>query len=235
MVENNVMVDGSFNPHVWFAESGDIFLHNIVWTAYRPANMHRPPWGAEMDFNLMQKDGATTNAPATRLQQQSGRDTNSIVADAEFIDPAHGDYRVKKGSPALALGFVNFPMDNFGVQKPELKAIARTPVLPVPMVVAVAPVARDTTPRTWLGASVRNIADQGEMSAFGLPGVTGVLVLEIPADSVLAKAGLQKNDVILSVNGERISDVAALLRNAGKPVKIGISRTQKEIILTITP
>ncbi len=83
-----------------------------------------------MDFNLVQNYGAATNAPATRLQQQSGRDEHSIVADAQFVDPAHGDYRVKDGSPALALGFVNFPMDQFGVQKPELKAIARTPVLP---------------------------------------------------------------------------------------------------------
>jgi hypothetical protein len=233
-------VDNSYNPHVWFAESGDVFMHNIVWTAYRPANMHRPPWGAEMDFNLMQKDGAATNAPATRLQQQSGRDEHSIIADAEFIDPAHGDYRVKDGSPALALGFVNFPMDQFGVQKPELKAIARTPVLPVPKVVAVAPISRDTTPRAWLGASVRNIADDGEMSAFGLPGVTGVLVLEVPADSVLAKAGLQKNDVILSVNGDKTADVVTLLRQAlsltaGQTTKLGISRLQKEIMLTLTP
>jgi hypothetical protein len=52
------------------------------------------------------------------------------VADAQFVDPAQGDYRVKDGSPALALGFVNFPMDRFGVQKPALKALARTPVLP---------------------------------------------------------------------------------------------------------
>ena len=102
----------------------------ILSTAYRPANMHRPPWGEEMDYNLVQKDGVATNAPATQLQRQSGRDTNSIVADAQFPDPAHGDYRVRAGSPALALGFVNFPMDQFGVQKPELKALARTPALP---------------------------------------------------------------------------------------------------------
>ena len=68
-VENNVMVDESFNPHVWFAESGDIFMHNIVWTAYRPAKMPRPPWGQEMDYNLVQKDGTLTNVPAIRLQQ----------------------------------------------------------------------------------------------------------------------------------------------------------------------
>jgi membrane-associated protease RseP (regulator of RpoE activity) len=174
------------------------------------------------------------------LQRQSGRDTNSIVADAQFIDPAKGDYRVKDGSPALALGFVNFPMNQFGVQKPELKAIARTPVLPGATAVAVAPVARDITPRAWLGASVRNIADEGEMSAFGLPGVTGVLVLEVPTGSVLAKAGLQKNDVILSVNADRTADVATLLRQApaltaGQTIKVGISRNQKEIVLTLTP
>ena len=96
----------------------------------------------------------------------------------EFVDPAHGDYRVKDGSPALALGFVNFPMDQFGVQKPELKAIARVPQLPQPKMPAPPSATRDAAPVTWLGASVRNIADEGEMSAFGLPGVTGVLVLE---------------------------------------------------------
>jgi PDZ domain len=239
VVENNIMVSSGFHPHVWFAESGDIFRRNIVWTNYRPAQMHRPPWGEEMDFNLMQKDGAEIT-PATALQRQSGRDTNSIVADAQFIDPVKGDYRVKDGSPALALGFVNFPMNQFGVQKPELKAIARTPVLPGATAVAVAPVARDITPRAWLGASVRNIADEGEMSAFGLPGVTGVLVLEVPTGSVLAKAGLQKNDVILSVNADKTADVATLFRQApaltaGQTVKVGISRTQKEIVLTLTP
>ena len=52
------------------------------------------------------------------------------MADAQFVDPAQGDYRVKEGSPALSLGFVNFQMDRFGVQRPALKALARTPVLP---------------------------------------------------------------------------------------------------------
>jgi hypothetical protein len=240
VVENNIMVDNSYNPHVWFAECGDIFLHNIVWTDYLPANMHRPPWGADMDYNLVQNFGSTTNAPAARLQQQSGRDEHSIVADAQFIDPAHGDYRVKDGSPALALGFVNFPMDRFGVQKPELKAIARVPQLPQPKMPAVTITARDTTPAMWLGARVRNIADEGEMSAFGLPGVTGVLVLEVPADSALAKAGLQKNDVILSVNGAKTSDAAALLRQApalpaGSSLRIGVSRDQKEMVVQLIP
>ena len=240
VVENNILVDAGFDPHVWYEESGDIFRRNIVWTAYRPANMPPPPWGAEMDFNLAQNDGAATNAPAAQLQQQSGRDEHSIVANAQFIDPAHGDYRVKDGSPALALGFVNFSMDQFGVQKPELKAIARVPRLPQPKMPAAASGAGAAAPATWLGASVRNIAGEGERSAFGLPAVTGVLVLAVPADSALAKGGLQRGDVILSVNGGKTLDTLALLRQAsampaGIPLKIGISRDQKEHVVQWIP
>jgi hypothetical protein len=197
IVENNIMVGSGFHPHVWFAASGDIFRRNIVWRDYQPALMPAPPWGQELDYNLIHQDGAT-NAPATRMQKQSGRDEHSIVADAQFADPAKGDYRVKEGSPALALGFVNFPMDHFGVQKPALKALARTPVLPGQKPVT-ASVARDLAPRAWLGASVRNVADIGEMSALGLPGVTGVLVLEVPAGSVLAKFN------VVSMNVPRFS------------------------------
>jgi hypothetical protein len=240
VVENNIMVNNGYHPHVWYDACGDVFRRNIVWTEYRPANMHAPPWGAAMDFNLVQNSGATTSSPATKLQQQSGRDEHSIVADAQFIDPARGDYRVKDGSPALALGFVNFPMDQFGVQKPELKAIARMPELPEPEIPANATAIRDTTPVKWLGASVRNIADEGEMSAFGLPGVTGVLVLDVPVESALAKAGLRKNDVILSINGAKMADTAALRRQteslaAGSSLNLGVSRDQKEMSVELIP
>jgi hypothetical protein len=225
-------VDGGYDPHVWYAECGDIFRRNITWTAYRPASMPPAPWGSEMDYNLVHRDGAKGKEPATELQQQSGRDQHSIVADAQFEDPAKGDYRVKKGSPALALGFVNFPMDRFGVQKPELKAIARVPQIPQGEIAARA-VTRAADPMTWLGASVRNITGEGEMSAFGLPGVTGVLVLEAAADSVLSKAGLRKNDVILSVNDGKIPDTAALRSQAGQIQKIEVSRDQKKLVFPV--
>ncbi len=240
VVENNILVDNGYHPHVWYDESGDIFRHNIVWTSYHPANMHGRPWGAVMDFNLVQDAGATASLPATQLREQSGRDEHSIVADADFVDPVHGDYRVKNGSPALALGFVNFPMDQFGVRKPELKAIARRPQLPPSEMPADRGVARDTTPAKWLGASVRNIADEGEMSAFGLAGMAGVLVLDVPAESALAKAGLRKNDVILSVNGAKTVEAAVLLRQtstsaAGRALTIGVSRDQKELVVQCRP
>lgn len=240
VVENNIMVDNGYHPHVWYDECGDIFRRNIVWTDYQPANMHRPPWGAAMDFNLVHTSDATTSTPAKRLQEQSGRDEHSIVADAQFVDPVRGDYRVKTGSPALALGFVNFPMDQFGVQKLELKAIARTPQLPQAKNSAPVVAMRAADPVTWLGSRVRNITSEGEMSAFGLPGVTGVLVLDVPADFALAKAGLRRNDVILSVNGKKTSNTVELLRQASESpsaafLKIGVSRDQKEMLITLKP
>jgi hypothetical protein len=132
VVENNIIINSGFHPHVWFNHSQDVVRRNIIWSeVYLPAGgMPSTPWGQEMDDNLVHRPGVQTPQPATRMQEQSRRDAHSIVADARFIDPAHGDYRVKSDSPALKLGFVNFPMDRFGVQKPELKAIARTPQLP---------------------------------------------------------------------------------------------------------
>jgi S1-C subfamily serine protease len=99
-------------------------------------------------------------------------------------------------------------------------------------------VARDTATREWLGAKVRNIADAGGMSAFGLPGVTGVLIVEVPPDSPPMKAGLKKNDVILSVNGAKTADVACLLQlapslAAGHTFSLGVSRDQTVITLLL--
>ena len=238
IVENNILVDGGYDPHVWYAVSGDVFRRNIVWTEYRPAHMPPPPWGEAMDFNLVHGPGATESRPATRLQEQSGRDQHSLVADARFVDPARGDYRVQDGSPALALGFVNFAMDRFGVQKPELKAIARVPPLPQSDTPAAVGTGRAADPVTWLGVRLRNITDEGEMSAFGLPGVTGVLVLEVTAESPLAQAGLRQNDVILSVNDAKTSDTAALLRQvsalpAGNSLQLGVSRDQKKLMVEL--
>jgi hypothetical protein len=126
------MVTSGFHPHVWYKHSEDVVRRNIMWTDhYLPAGgMPSTPWGKEMDANLVHRAGVAEPMPAARLAQQSKRDANSIVADAMFVAPARGDFRVKEGSPALKLGFVNFPMDRFGVQKPELKAIARTPEIP---------------------------------------------------------------------------------------------------------
>ena len=233
--ENNVMAGNSFHPHVWYGNSQDVFRRNIVFGPYRPIRVNKP-WGKECDANLLHKPGQKDAAPAKSLQQQSGLDEHSLEADAMFIDPGRGDYRVKDGSPALALGFKNFPMDQFGVRKPDLKKIARTPVLPG---------AGDATPATqqssrdgrimeWLGGQFKNVVGMGEMSAYGTPGEVGILVLDLKPGGTPAKADLRMRDVILKVDGNPAGEISALrdLLQKGppdKPVVLGIWRDQKDV------
>jgi len=242
LIENNIMVNNGFHPHVWYKHSQDVVRSNIMWTDhYLPAGgMPSTPWGREMDRNLVHRPNAAEPKPAAGLAKQSQRDANSIIADAMFVDPAQGDFRVKDGSPALKLGFVNFPMDQFGVQKPELKAIARTPQIPRLMTPAGDGSIKPALQRrhfVWQ-AEVRDIAGLGDRSAYGLPGEYGVLCVNVPERSLAAKAGFQKDDVILACNGETVRTVDALLDlqndSAGKPLRIDVHRKQGTLPLTVS-
>jgi len=230
IVTNNIMLGpgGSLWAHLWYKNSGDVFSRNIVVRAYLPVGMRDKQWGQEFERNLQAKRGAETQ-PAADLQKVSGRDETSLLGDPLFVDPQRGDYRVQPGSPALELGFENFPMDQFGVQKPELRAIARQPIFP--------PLGspkhdtREANETKWQGITVRNILDVGEMSAYGLPGVTGVLVTDIPAGHPLLKAGLQQNDVIINCNGRTVVEVKDLVDAApkdGGALSLGAFRLQTE-------
>jgi hypothetical protein len=236
-VENNIVVNNSFHPHVWYKGSEDVFRNNIVFTPYKPIRVGQP-WGKDVDNNLRHVPGQTVASPATELRKQSARDEHSLEADAQFVDPATGDYRVKPGSPALQLGFKNFPMDQFGVQWPALKRIARTPELPIlnaPQPTTLQST-RDARPGTWLGATVKNIVGMGEVSASGLPDETGVLIVEVPASSRAAAAGLRKGDVVLKLAGKATATLQALQRlsletPAFGTVTVTIWRGQKELNL----
>jgi hypothetical protein len=78
-----------------------------------------------IDANLFYNSGqdpkmcqwGTTRPPASFTWTQwrdAGFDANSVVADPLFVNPAAGDYSVQAGSPALTVGFKNFPMTGFG-------------------------------------------------------------------------------------------------------------------------
>ena len=129
---------------------------------------------------------------------------------------------MKDNSPALALGFKNFPMDQFGVTDPRLKALARTPFASAAgSAPPTQPAARDPAPRDFLGARVKNIIGQGEVSAYGLPGEVGVLLVQVPAGSAADKAGLKEGDVILKCQGREISSMDDLFRVFGQHGKEG--------------
>jgi hypothetical protein len=227
VVENNVLVNNTLHPHVWYAKSGDVFRKNIVFTEYQPVNLDKP-WGEEVDDNLLHQPGMSAQ-PAPTLAEQSGRDEHSLKGDALFIDPSAGDYRVAQSSPALDLGFTNFPMDQFGVVSPELKAVARTPQMPA------IKMRSGVNPQhliKWLGAKVKDVETDGEVSAAGLARAQGVLLISVPPESKAARIGLRSNDVILKLNDKLVtaSDLPAIWSAATSigRVKLTLWREQKE-------
>ena len=134
MVRNNILVNNTLHPHCWYPSSEDVFTQNIVMRPYLPSHMQTDLWGREEDRNKWGKEidrNLFTTSEADRIKfAANGCDAHSRVGEPRFVDPAKGDYRVKAGSPALQLGFKNFPMDQFGVTSPRLKAIARIPDFP---------------------------------------------------------------------------------------------------------
>jgi hypothetical protein len=136
-----------------------------------------------------------------------------MMADAMFVKPENGDYRVAVDSPARQLGFKNFAMDRFGVQNAELKTIARTPLLPViqSSSMTMNKSSRNNQIHNWLGAEIKNIVGDGEVSATGLYDETGVWMVKVPADGFAAQAGLRDRDVIIRYNDHTIDTVQDLL------------------------
>jgi hypothetical protein len=46
--------------------------------------------------------------------QAGGQDTNSLVVDPLFVDPAHGDFRLRSGSPVKQIGFELWDLSRIG-------------------------------------------------------------------------------------------------------------------------
>jgi hypothetical protein len=230
---NNILINNAFHQHVWFANSGDKFEHNIVMASYQPILMTH--WNAQIDYNLF------TSKVALGLARKLGLDAHSRAGDPKFIDPARGDYRVAAGSPALALGFNNFSMSDFGVTSRRLRALARAPAFPE----LVQATAHQDKTYTVLGAKVKSVTSLGEQSAAGLGDASGVLVLAVPPDSLAAKSGLEANDVIVELSPDAygtsqqpIDNVADLLglvtaRSWRGEIDVVVVRDQRRIHLTI--
>jgi PDZ domain len=243
IVRNNIIVNNSLHPHCWFPESQDIFTQNIVMRAYSPAAMQtdlwgtpevRQKWGQEVDRNLF----TSSEADRTKFAAH-GCDAHSLVGDPMFIDPSKGDYRVKPGSPALSLGFRNFPMDAFGVISPRLKLVARRPDFPK----------MEKTPKTvpeedilheWRGAKLRAMGEM-EFSALQVSeGEKGVIVATCPATSPAYLSGLRTGDFVLSVDGHPVPNVGAFLKAAAAStpsaqIRVALRRERKEMTIELRP
>ena len=92
--------------------------------------------------------------------------------------------------------------------------------------------------RPWLGITYTKINDQMAKD-LKLTEITGVIVLEVIKDSPAAKAGLQKNDVIQAINGEKLTKMEVLrqiikAKKVGDDVTLQVWRSGKILNLTLT-
>ncbi|MHC5544765.1 PDZ domain-containing protein, partial [Singulisphaera rosea] len=90
----------------------------------------------------------------------------------------------------------------------------------------------------WLGAKVKDVSGPGEVSAAGLPGEVGVLVLDVPKASRAAKAGLKRSDVILKLDDKAIGslddlETATKAASTGKGFTLAVWRGQVEFAIPI--
>ena len=239
---NNVMPVGWFHPHVWFQASNDQVYSNILSKRHAPARMSV---NYTRDQTMVDRNLFTDSDPKIlEYSKRLGWDNNSVLGEAMYVDPAKGDFRVKDGSPALQLGFKNFPMDQFGVKKPSLKAIARTPIIPdldankntkqrsAPPLVAKAYTA-------WQGALLTDLEGE-EFSAYGSNKEDGGVALEkVIAKSAAANAGLLTGDLIQALNGNSVANIKQFLGAASgvgsKQIELKLLRNQQPMEISIQP
>jgi hypothetical protein len=203
-VYNNITLNNGFHPHVWFKESHDVFTRNIVMTSHKEIGVNF--WGDKVNENFF------TSEADLEKSRGFGVERSGEFGDPGFIDPENGNFRLQEDSPAIhAVGFENFDMDDFGVTSTELKKLSDSPEIPI---LLLENEEEKSEIREWHGFKVKNMENLGEQSAAGLNEITGVLVLDIPENSIGNAANqLQKGDVILGCYEDEINDFISLMKS----------------------
>jgi len=232
---NNIIINNSLHPHVWYANSGDVFKKNIVSGAYRPAIMNRGipkegKWGKELDSNLF----ITNEFDKTRFLKNKA-DMNSLVGKPLFVNPEHGDFSVSENSPAFKIGFKNFPMNEFGVVSEKLKSIAKQPQIPD---INAFSTEKEGMTYIWDTATVKNVETIEEQSAAGLSAAQGVILINVPGYSSLGRSGFQTGDVIISFEGKVIKDfeqIQTILKENStlKEITFKVMHNQEEVNISL--
>eukprot|EP01006_Ploeotia_vitrea_P054684 TRINITY_DN67918_c10_g3_i2.p1 TRINITY_DN67918_c10_g3~~TRINITY_DN67918_c10_g3_i2.p1 ORF type:complete len:683 (+),score=50.39 TRINITY_DN67918_c10_g3_i2:27-2051(+) len=100
---------------------GETFTHNIVYVDEGKLTTDSDYRATHFNYNdYYHTNGKPMEFPGRRTWkqwQQTGNDTNSVVADPLFVDPKSGNFALKSNSPALKLGFQPIDQHQFGPTK----------------------------------------------------------------------------------------------------------------------
>lgn len=223
VVENNIMVNNSFHPHVWFLNSGDVFTRNIIMTDYQPIQIRN--WGLMVDYNIFATETALGNA------RKNQTDLHSRACALPFRNPQAGDFSFPDDAEVIVeAGFHNFPMDEFGVVSPRLKKIARQPEMPQ---IRNVDTGHTAVTRQWQGVVLKDLTTLGERSATGMDSERGVYVLSVsPLEGL--HTHLRTNDVLLKVNQVAVDNLEEFFQalkdcKKGEAISLTVFRSQKEM------
>ncbi|RYG06193.1 MAG: hypothetical protein EOO02_01425 [Chitinophagaceae bacterium] len=238
-VRNNIIINNGLHPHVWYKNSGDVFTNNIVFKEYQPAIMDQAigvngKWGQTIDSNYF-----VTAPAAMKMFRSNGCDSNSMLIAPEFINAVAGDFRLKDISQALKTGFVNFPMNDFGVKKPALKAIAKKPLIPVLRLPVASEnvVLQEPSRYLWMEAILSEPTGDA-LSAFGVKfDAGGVAMLNVSSASVAYKNGFRTGDLIGRINDQVIRTIIDLkdylaAHHTG-PFTVTVTRSQSPVSIKV--
>ena len=92
--------------------------------------------------------------------------------------------------------------------------------------------------RGWLGVAIQPV-DQDIASSLGLKSTDGALVSQVEPNSPAAKAGIQRGDVVTSINGQKVNEPRALSRDVAdvapnKTAKLEVVRNGKQETIDVT-
>ena len=131
VIVNNIFAFGEDAQVCFDTDRANVFEYNIVyWESGKP--FFRSSWqnvDRVHDFNLyFSTDGEPIRffdwtfeewqqqgAPARSYFTPGKMDQNSVIADPQFVDAEHGDFRLGPDSPALRLGFRPIDLDAAGL------------------------------------------------------------------------------------------------------------------------
>lgn len=227
-VENNILINNTFHPHVWFRNSEDLFRHNIVMRLYEPVEQRGPSelaqgwpsrdrgrrsqpvninqWGKSVDNNIF-----TDALSLQTAREKYDQDTHSCLIPLQFTAPQLGDYSISSNTTELKqAGFQVFTMTDFGVQSNRLKAIAAQPSFSIPVAISAA----NDNPSSymeWQGLRVQNVDNLGLQSATGMYAMTGVYVMAVVDQYAILSHHIHAGDVIIAVNGREVKTTTDLL------------------------
>jgi hypothetical protein len=252
-VQNNILVNGTMFEQISHSNDGDTIQHDITLgpTAYN--NVGSDPTSARyhVDDNLFWNGGSAISGPGSQLSAdgttinrqsswvQAGMDAHSLVADPRFSssDPTgQYDFTVAGNSPAIGLGFANFPMTGFGAPGGPLppKAVLSfgsggggTPSL-------------ITQPELLMGATATNVPSLAVQSALGLGQPIGLYLPNVPAGTGAAQVGLQTGDDITAINGTSVTTDRNTFWQpynklaAGAGITLTVRRVQTDLTMHLT-